>query len=295
MQRITPTNLSGDDLQRHYNIALNVRERMVEAAESGHDIHLDLSNARWFTPTFLVPLCVVYNRLNNGSTNVRVTPPSQYDVQTYLGQISFPGGTVEPASTYDNQIPLCLMNTDIDKGVIEVIGDEISKLLKKQFADVDPSGGIEWIKFPISEMIDNVDYHSSCDYGAVLVQNYPSKEFLDICIADDGISIPGNFDRFAVEYDDAVDALIKAAKEGKSTRPDAGHDRGYGLRATISLICDGLEGQIILSSKDATLSRESDSDLEELAQDRRWPGTMFAARLFPPDEDFHYLDYMTPE
>jgi hypothetical protein len=262
---------------------------------AGMDIHLDLSDAEWFTPTFLVPICVIYNRLNDEDTKIEITPPPDYRTELYLDQINFPEGAVKPAETYSNQIPLCLMNTDINKDVVEVIGDDISDILKKQFSNVDPQGRINWIKFPISEMIDNVDYHSICDYGAVLIQNYPSKDFLDICIADDGLSIPGNYSRFGVDYDNNADALFKAAKDGISTRPDAGHMRGYGLRSTIHLICDGLNGQIFLSSKDAMIYRNKERELEEVAQRGSWPGTMFAARLYPPDDEFHYLEYMTPE
>lgn len=291
---VSPQPLSGNNLRSQYRIALRTRNKLLSAGTRDSRVILDISRSQFFLPTFLAPICVTCNQLTRSGCEVSVKEPPSYPIKSYLNQIKFPLGTEKPGEEYDNQIPLCLMNTELEDGVVEIISGELTKLLKKCLTSMKQEHGIEWIKYPITEIIDNVDDHSNCNYGAVIVQNYPTKEFLDICIADDGISIPGSYDTYDVSYDDDLDAIQKAMVEGISTKPNTGHLRGFGLRTTVEMVCDGLSGEVFLSSRNATISRIRNRDSSEICHDMDWSGTVFAARLHPPDDDFHYLDYVSP-
>lgn len=123
------------------------------------------------------------------------------------------------------------------------------------------------------------------------MQHYPRKNSLDICVADDGISIPGTYDEFGIEYADDVDAVRKALR-GISTKPDAGHERGYGLRTSTKMVCEGLRGSILLSSGTGTLYKNRSEDPTAELPDQQWPGTVFAARLNLPDDAFEWAKYV---
>lgn len=140
--------------------------------------------------------------------------------------------------------------------------------------------------YPVSEIIDNVSEHSNCDVGFVMVQNYPNKECIDLCISDNGISIPGNYEDYGIDFTADADAVQKAL-QGLSTK---GEGRGYGLRTTSNLVCEGLGGFVLLSSREGTVYRQQDR-VSTFSSDL-WDGTTFIARLYPPSAGFDLYEYL---
>lgn len=268
---------------------------MKEAVSNGEDVVLDLRDAEWFTPAFLAPVSVIYNKYTSSGASIEIDWPRSRGIRSYLQQIDFPAGTGDPSSQYRNHLPLCSMNTDRDEDVVEVVGSKIRDLIQEQLSDAVSESGIMWINYPLVEIVDNVDYHSDCEYGALLVQNYPKKPFLDICIADDGVSIPGNFERYGIDFKSDAEAVRRAMEEGLSTRQDTGFERGFGLRTTVEMICDGLNGQSFLASRGTMIAREKDRGPYEIERPTEWNGTVFMARLNRPNPEFNYMDYLSPE
>jgi len=291
MRTITISRLHNDTLPTQLRCFLETKDKMYQYASNGDDIRLDFSNVRWFTPAFLAPLSVAYNHLVDSGINIQISEPNDRGVRHYLNQIRFPRGTASPTIKYRNHIPLCLMNTDENDGVIETVGQKVRELVRKKYSDFS-SGAIDAVTYPVNEIIDNVDQHSGCEYGSLLIQNTPQKPFLTICIADNGISIPGNYDRHNIEYDSDVDAIRKAL-EGRSTSPEAGHHRGYGIRTTVNMICDGLNGEILITSGNGTIRREENRGPNSRFSDLNWDGTIFIGRLYKPSDDFNYIQYLT--
>lgn len=285
-----PIGLSNDDLLGQYQTAVRTRTKLLEGAANGENLLLDLSDAEWLVPTFLTPMSVLYNRLQEEGHSIKIRFPQGHGQQIYLSQIGFPEGAVRPEERYDNSLPLCLLNTDANEDAAEIVGGKIRALLKRHLPDLPP-GAITGINYPITEMVDNVDQHSVCGHGALLVQYYPKKECLDICVADDGLSIPGSYDRHGIVFESHEDALRKALA-GVSTKEDYGHDRGYGLRTTTKMVCQGLNGQILLSSRDATLLRIQNEEPKLIPDRWHWDGTVFAARLDLPEKEFKWQKYV---
>lgn len=283
----SPTSLVDDDLRTQFDAAHSVFHEMSNYPRSSGTV--DISSAEWFTPAFLAPVSVA--AMHHGdSLDTGFDFPEKPGIQAYLDQIGFPDGAVSPTKQYQNHLPLCRLNTNTDTDAVEIVGSKMSDLLANQFADA-PSGTITAVQYPMHELIDNVDYHSRCDNGSLLIQNYPNKSYLDICVADDGVSIPGSYDDFDIEFESDVDALLKATN-GVSTKPNTGHERGYGLRTTTELICDGLDGEVLLASRDGFIHRKGDGDFSTASEEIHWPGTVFVARLEMPDESFPWKRYV---
>jgi hypothetical protein len=287
MESIRVRGLTGDDPLYHYEQACETYHALHEVADATN-IRLDLTDAQWTVPMYLSPVAVAVQELHAAGVEVDVQCSNK--IRQYIQQIGFPDGHVRPSESYDNSLPLCLLNTDADEDAIEIVGSKIYELLRTHLPN-QPRGVLSGIQYTIAEIIDNVDQHSRCRHGTLLVQYYPRKEALDICVADDGVSIPGTYDEFGIDYVDAVDAVRKALR-GISTKPDLGHERGYGLRTTTRMVCDGLHGSILLSSNEATLYKEGSGDPTVVLPDQRWPGTVFAARLNLPDEAFDWEQYV---
>lgn len=291
MPTITPTTLTNDDLFTQLKCVLETKDEMLQYDTGVGDIVINLSRVDWFTPAFLAPFSVVYNELMHGGVNVEISFPPEYGSREYLNQICFPEGTHDPTNNFQNHIPLCLMSSDHGQSIIESVGRKVRELVRENYSSFS-SGAIDGVTYPIKETIDNVDCHSQCHFGTLLIQNYPNKPFLDICVADDGISIPGSYDQHETEYDTDTEA-IQLALQGVSTRPDTGHMRGYGLRTTVNMICDGLNGEVLISSRNAVINRQGNDVTERTFENLHWDGTIFVARLYEPDDDFNYLEYLT--
>lgn len=121
----------------------------------------------------------------------------------------------------------------------------IGSILKKQ---LNINGNIyEAINYLLSELIDNITEHSDSAYGYIFAQYYPKNRYIDICIADEGITILGSYVKNGnVGIVTDVDAL-KNASIGISTKnlPDA-ENRGYGIVTSKKMLAEGLKGQFFL-------------------------------------------------
>lgn len=289
-ERITPKTLFNDSLPQQYRAALKTKNELY--GSSPEKVVIDLSQAEWFTPTFLAPISEIYN---SQGIEIEFEFPSHPGVKTYLDKIGFPNGFANPPDKVENSLPLCKMEPEEGPDTFEIVGSKIRKLVKKQIEGTPWEDAQTGVVYPISEIVDNVDYHSDCDLGTLLVQYYPKKEFLDICVVDDGITIPGSYENYGVEISSDEEALRFALEEGKSTRPNTGMLRGFGLRTTADMIVNGMRGEILLSSRNATLYQDDQSTPRTILSNFEWDGTVFAARLELPKEDFSYHDYIYPD
>lgn len=210
-------------------------------------------------------------------------------MRTYLTQIGFPSGSSDPAEDYRNHLPLCKLNTSSGADAVEKVDSKMGELLATALGDEFRSN-LSGVRYPMGELVDNVDQHSHCDNGALLVQNYPNKPFLDLCVADDGVGIPGSYDRYGVEYDDDEDALRQATR-GTSTKEDRGYERGFGLETTTRMVCDGQDGRVLIASGDAVLYGQHGS-LRSVHTETKWPGTVLVARMREPNQSFNYIEYI---
>lgn len=287
MKSIRVTGLNGDDPLHHYERACKTHQALQDI-DDNTEVRLDLTDAQWTIPMYLSPVAIAIQNLQESGIEIDVRCSDK--IKGYIEQIGFPDGYVRPSESYQNALPLCLLNTQTDEDAIEIVGSKIYDLLRTHLPN-QPKGVLNGIQYTIAEIIDNVDQHSQCRHGTLLVQHYPQKDTLDVCVADDGISIPGTYDVFGVDYENSVDALQKALK-GISTKPDAGHERGYGLRTSTKMVCEGLHGSILLSSDGATLYKNGTSEPTVELPDHQWPGTVFAARLNLPDDEFAWAKYV---
>lgn len=278
---VVPVN---DSLEGQFRSACDILSQLDRS--TANDVEVDLSDAEWFTPAFLTPTSVVCQRDDRLDGESLCLPE---DKGRYLSQINFPMGSSNPTESHENDLPLCRLNTQSGPASVERVESKIVELLQLALAD-SIEGGISAIRYPVNELIDNVDQHSRCANGALLVQNYPHKPFVEICVADDGIGILGSYEESG-ESVDADEEALRMALNGVSTKSD-GVDRGYGIRTTTEMVCDGLEGEILFASGDTAVHKRGDESAEAFQLPTEWPGTVFVARPKRPDESFNYIDYV---
>ncbi|WP_303737435.1 hypothetical protein [Methanobrevibacter millerae] len=87
--------------------------------------------------------------------------------------------------------------------------------------------------------------------GYAYAKEYPNN-VLDICIMDDGLSIPGRFRRSGKFFEDDCHA-IEMAISNNSTISDDGYERGNGLWSTLKLVVEKNGGKALIISNNGCL------------------------------------------
>ena len=102
---------------------------------------------------------------------------------------------------------------------------------------------------------------------------------MGIALMDNGLSIPGRFDKSEVFYDDDCNAIEKEINNF-STASDNPYERGNGLWTTIRLVVEGKGGEILIVSRNALLHINDKSYKYRLLNNEKlFKGTLISIRL----------------
>lgn len=130
--------------------------------------------------------------------------------------------------------------------------------------------------YPITELVANIFQHSKRDEGWLFGQIYRKKKFFDLCIIDRGRGLKKAYkEELNIEMSD--EQAIEEAMKGVSIKPD--HERGYGIRTSKKLVCEGMGGSfIMLSGKSALLAERQGQKLISM-DNFDWKGVIIAYRI----------------
>lgn len=250
------------------------------------------------TPLFILPLLVY---VNGCKKRIRFQNNS-----SYLNTIHFDDGSLKPeliefiafqdllrkcsTKTY---IPIVSFRansqyTDERNDILSAVENLLSAQLKLQ------RNIIVGLKYLIGESVDNIIEHSDSERGYIFSQSYPTKRYLDICIADNGITLLGSYHKMGNnKYTDHLMA-IRAANEGISTKnlPNA-ENRGYGIRTSKKMLVEGLSGNYVMLSGNALYLKSKTVDqFISLPKAATWQGTIVAMRIPYVNEKFSYINFV---
>ncbi|MCX8174244.1 MAG: hypothetical protein N3F63_06550 [Thermoplasmata archaeon] len=152
------------------------------------------------------------------------------------------------------------------------------KLFLDLICEKVPEGYKNPVKYSFSELTTNVVEHSKSEKEYLFAQYYPKKKFMDICILDTGRGIAQTYkEENKWELSDK-DAITKAV-EGYSTTKNLEGERGCGLRHSIKIVCEGLEGEFILVSGSAILYSEKAEKKLFSVSNFYWQGVVVLFRI----------------
>lgn len=149
------------------------------------------------------------------------------------------------------------------------------------------------IKYLIGEAMDNIVDHADVPNGWIMVQNYPQKRFLDVCILETGIGLLGSYQKFKFQDIVTDTQALQEAINGKSTKQIT-ETRGYGIDTSRRMLVNGLKGKYFLLSGSAMYIYTSDFEqIVPLNRNIHWTGTMLALRV-PQNvpNNFNYSNYL---
>lgn len=221
---------------------------------------VDLSKYRWIYPIFLVPLC------NLMITNdFAFIPPLNSNAKNYIETVI----TTEYSSK-STYVPLQPLPINYKES-----GSVLSNL--QEWCDQGKYyGGLTAFSYLFSELIDNIYQHSEFDHAYVIAQSYPRKGFSEVCIFDDGISIPKSFENHNIMFKSDAYAISRAIN-GYSTKED---NRGNGLNSTIDMYTKDGNAEALIVSRNGIFYKKN-----------RLPAKLYNTELMNNKDDIITADY----
>ena len=258
---------------------------------------IDFCDTRFVSPVFALSLIVYLSRC--GKRIIFKNVPE------YLERIGLCNGGIKPdqmrhteflaaleeyaSKTY---IPIIDFAAGRNSDAKEVVSSIIENMIIQQLSI--QSNVANGLKYMIDETLDNITEHSESDRGYIFAQAYPTKGFLDDCIADRGVSLLGSYEKLPDNEIVSDIEAIKAANRGLSSKnlPDA-ENRGFGIRTSKQMLIQGLGGQYLMISGSCLYikSRNIDS-FYSMPHGLRWNGTIVALRIPYHSASFNYINYI---
>lgn len=240
---------------------------------------INLSEAKWFYPSSLLPLgCFLKENLEN----MEYTPPLDSAVRRYVEIMM--GGPYKSACdlSYCPLIEFSKATKEPEK--------KLEPIYKEIYWSV--CGGRSAFTYMIGELFTNVFEHSEFELAYVMAQSYSKKRFVEICVFDNGITIPGSFRKSGRNIAPDTQAIINALK-GETTKEEG--ERGFGLGSSTSIATDPLKGEALIVSglglvymKHKSIPQLWLSKSEDLAL----KGTLIAIRIPFTDETVETTKYV---
>ena len=273
--------------------------RMMSQIENSReqDVTIDFSDTRFVSPVFALSLLLYLTRCGK---QIFIK-----NVPDYLERIGLSNGGIKPDQmrhteflaaleqyTSKTYIPIIDFAAGRNSDAKEVVSSIAENMIIQQL-NIRPNVA-NGLKYMIDETLDNITEHSESDRGYIFAQAYPTKGFLDVCIADRGINLLGSYMKLPDNEIASDMEAIKAANRGISSKnlPDA-ENRGFGIKTSKQMLIQGLGGQYLMISGSCLYikSRNIDS-FYEMPHGLRWNGTIVALRIPYHSDTFNYIDYI---
>ena len=273
--------------------------RIMSQIESSieQEVTIDFSDTRFISPVFALSLIVYISRCGKQI--------SFSNVPDYLELIGLSNGGIKPDEMRQTEflaslekyasktyIPIIDFAAGRKSDAKEVVSSIAENLIIRQL-NIRPNVA-NGFKYMIDETLDNITEHSESDRGYIFAQAYPTKGFLDVCIADRGINLLGSYMKLP-DNEIATDLeAIKAANRGLSSKnlPDA-ENRGFGIKTSKQMLIQGLGGQYLMISGSSLYIKTRNLDsFYVMPHGLRWNGTIVALRIPYHSATFNYIDYI---
>ena len=261
------------------------------------EVTIDFSDTRFISPVFALSLIVYLTRCGK---QIAFT-----NVSDYLERIGLGNGGIKPDTmrqteflaelekyTSKTYIPIIDFAAGRNSDAKEVVSSIVENMIIQQLNI--QSNVANGFKYMIDETLDNITEHSESDRGYIFAQAYPTKGFLDVCIADRGVSLLGSYEKLPDNEILSDMEAIKAANRGLSSKnlPDA-ENRGFGIRTSKQMLIHGLGGQYLMISGCSLYLKSCNLDtFYSMPHGLRWNGTIVALRIPYHSSSFNYINYI---
>ncbi|WP_302994191.1 hypothetical protein [Parabacteroides goldsteinii] len=294
-------NIPNVDRDERIGSVFNYLIRVIDDTEKVDSdvVKWNFKGTTFFHPFFIAPLAIYKNKCEKKIECI--------DVPTYITnyfnligfyemiQISEDMDLLNILNPYISKTytPICqfnLCNSNVDS-LQTILQGIIESQVKDDFEIKTP------LSYFLGELICNINQHSQSKYGYIFSQFLKKEKCINICIADDGITIYGSYIR-TKKYIDKIKneaEALKLANEGYSTKDLPGSEsRGFGLSTSKSMLVEGLKGSFFMFSGGAFHRHDNNGSVfVKLPESINWYGTIILMKIpiHVPD-GFNYINYI---
>ncbi len=261
-------------------------DKLNEASEKEKEIVIDMRNLKWILPCSALLISHKIKEIINKECKISFIEPNNQKVRDYLSIVGFPLGGGKPAITYMPIHHFSPQKENNSTRLIELEIKEVFDIVQKYF----PSKLHNGIFYLLAELSDNIDQHSEFTLGSIMVQFYKNKGFVDIGVLDNGITIPGRYEKNSITFENDCDAIEKALKGISTKEGEVG--RGKGLETSKRLVEEGLEGDFYVLSRKCLVSVEKGHVSDTKSVEKPLKGTLIYARFKVPKKALNIYEFI---
>lgn len=271
----------------------------TESSAVEEEIIWSFRNNSFFHPFFISALSLY----KHNSDRRIVTDDVNNYTRSYLELIHFEDAlllndgleTSKIFDTYKNKsyIPICKFGTSED--TIDSVTTGLQRIMQSQHTL--PVTVRSALSYMMGEIVTNIHDHSKSKYGFMFSQYLKREKCLNLCIADNGITIYGSFvnsGKFDTSLLENQGHVLNMALSHCSTknRPDA-ENRGFGLPTTKNMLARGMNGSFFIMSGNAFHRHDGIGEQTvTLPPNIEWNGTIVLLKIpIEIPNDFNYLKY----
>lgn len=275
-------NLSdGDNPIKQIKESLRIISEINDTFSQRKEFSLDFSDVNWILPCSAILLSNKLNEIYTYGGKIKYIEPKNSRAKEYLSKIGFfPKISKEEG---DNFVVLShFQDNPSEKNQVE---KEALNLFREISSKLPSSFGSNTLPYILSELSDNIDQHSEFTFASLMAQFYPQKEYMDLAVLDNGVSIPLNFEKNDKKFESDSDAIIKAVSGDISTKKNEGL-RGYGLKSCKNLSLKGFKGELhLISRRGAIFLKSGVSPKFYDFENKTLEGTLIYFRLPTPKKE----------
>lgn len=200
---------------------------------------MDLSRYQFLAPPTLLPL-LQYMELH-GINKYCPNDLTKHYLEKVLGKEKCSDTTIPLRKLKKFQYSEYFQVADEIEMYLSDLTDEIVELI---YSDID----FQSINVLFYEMLTNIYKHSQCTNAYILCQKYPRVNIIDICLIDDGITIPGSFESNCMDFTDDCEAIYEAIN-GRTSDKEKANLHGRGLNTVANITSQGFGGEMLIASR----------------------------------------------
>lgn len=200
---------------------------------------MDLSRYSFLAPPTLLPL-LQYMELHGISEYLPNDLTKNY-LEKVLGKEKCSDTTIPLRKLKEFKYSDYFQVADEVEMYLSDLTDEIVEL-------ISPNLDFQSINLLFYEMLTNIYKHSQCDNAYILCQKYPRVNIIDICLIDDGITIPGSFEANCMDFVDDCEAIYEAIN-GRTSDKEKDNLHGRGLNTAANITSYGFRGEMLIASR----------------------------------------------
>lgn len=263
-------------------IKINNSEEFLDVFSGGS---INIEYLSWIDP-FGVAMLKAYADTNNESVNIdRCNSNVKGYITTVIGS-----STINESSTYLLQK---IGNTD-NESVADFI---IKKILLKISNGEDKDDIKQYLRYMITEMIDNVVSHAcSTGYDCIAAQYYPNLKKIQVAIVDSGIGLMNSL-KNNHNPNSEVNAIYKALEQeitGSNKYDAYGNQKHAGLGLFfLKRIIEQTEGNLLIISNDTMYSNIKGREEVKVCEGSTWSGTAIVFEFFIDSIDYEWSQIRT--